>query len=62
MIAPILLYGSGVWGCENNNIVEKSHLKFCRMLLGVNNKNAKCMVHGELGRTSLQASIMIKMY
>ena len=24
MITPILLYGSGVWGCENNDIVEKT--------------------------------------
>ena len=57
MIAPILLYGSGVWGCENNDIVEKLHLKFCRMLLGENNKISKCMVYGELCRTPLQASI-----
>ena len=27
------------------------------MLLGVNNKISKCMVHGELGRAPLQASI-----
>ena len=59
MIVPILLYGSGVWGCENNDIVEKLYLKFCRMLLGVNSKTTKCMVYGELGRAPLQASIDI---
>ena len=37
----ILLYASRVWGCENNDIVEKLHLKFCRMLLEVNNKTSK---------------------
>ena len=54
--APILLYGSGVWSCENNDIVEKLHLKFCRMVLGVDNKTTKCMVYCELGRPPLQAS------
>ena len=57
MIATILLYGFGVWGCENNDIVEKLNLKFCCMLLGVNNKTLKCLVYGELGGTPLQASI-----
>ena len=52
-----MIIGSGVWGCENNNIVEKLHLKFCRMLLGVNNKISNFMVYGELVRIPLQASI-----
>ena len=30
MVVPILFYGSGVWGCENNYIVEKLHFKFSR--------------------------------
>ena len=42
---------------ENNDIVEKRHLKLCRMHLRINNKISKCIVHGELGRTHLQASI-----
>ena len=57
MIAPILLHGSWVWGCENNNIVERLLLKFCRMLLGVNNNISKCMVYGESGRATLQANV-----
>ena len=45
------------YGYDNNDIVEKLHLKFCRMLLGVNSKTSKCLVYGELGITPLQASI-----
>lgn len=30
MIAPILLYGSEVWGCENCEIIEAFHFKFCK--------------------------------
>ena len=52
-----VFYGSGVWGCEHNDIVEKRHLKICRIVLGVTNKTSKCMVYGEFGRTPLQASI-----
>ena len=36
-ILPILLYGAEIWGLENNHILEKLHLRFCRILLMVNN-------------------------
>ena len=45
------------YGVVKIMIVEKLHLIFYRMLLGVNNNTSKCMVYGELGRTPLQASI-----
>ena len=39
------------WGCENNGIIEKVHLKFCRVLLNVKNRTPRCMMMiGELGR------------
>lgn len=57
MVVPILLYGSEIWGFENNDIIEKLHLRFCRILLNVSNKSPKCMVYGELGRMPLQALI-----
>ena len=42
-------------------LIEKLHLQFYCMLLGVNNKTSKCMVcvgpYGELGGTPLQSSI-----
>jgi hypothetical protein len=33
MNKPILLYGCEVWGFSNNDILEKKHLKFCKILL-----------------------------
>ena len=33
MVKPILLYGSEVWGFSNNDIIEKVHLKICKLLL-----------------------------
>jgi hypothetical protein len=33
MIKPILLYGCEVWGFSNNDILEKIHLNFCKILL-----------------------------
>ena len=33
MVKPILLYGCEVWGFSNNDIIEKVHLKICKLLL-----------------------------
>ena len=33
LVMPILLYGSKVWGYEQNYVVEKVHLKICKLLL-----------------------------
>jgi hypothetical protein len=35
MIKPILLYGCEVWGFSNNDILEKIHLKYCKILLNL---------------------------
>jgi hypothetical protein len=35
MIKPILLYGCKVWGFSNNDILEKIHLKFGKILLNL---------------------------
>ena len=40
MIKPIPLYGCEVWGFSNNDILEKIHLKFCKILLNLKNINA----------------------
>lgn len=61
LVTPILLYGAEIWGCGNNDIIEKLHLKYCRMLLRVNNSTSKCMVYGELGRFPLQTFINQRM-
>ena len=57
VVEPILTYGSEVWGYENNELIERLQLKFCRILLNVNCRTPKCMVYGELGKVRLQCLI-----
>ena len=52
LVLPILLYGCEVWGYENIRVLDKIHLKFCKIhvLLGVNKSTSTNIVLGELGR------------
>ena len=60
-IAPILLYGSEVWGPYlnrnqnfwDNSEVERMHTQFLKRLLGVNRSTTNALVRGELGRYPL---------
>jgi hypothetical protein len=61
IVTPILLYGVEAWGHENTGIIEKLHLRFCRILLNANKNTAKCMIYGELGRTDLNVKIKGRM-
>ena len=45
MIKPILLYGREVWGFSNNDILEKIHLKFCKILLNLKTSTPSYMVY-----------------
>ena len=60
MIKPILLYVCKVWGFSNNDILEKIHLKFCKILLNLKTSTPSCMVHGELGRYPIYIDIKIR--
>ena len=33
MVAPILLYGSEVWGYEDCNVIKTLHLEFCKYVM-----------------------------
>ena len=37
LITPILNYGSQVWGFAQGACIERVHLQFCKILLGVKN-------------------------
>jgi hypothetical protein len=50
MIKPILLYGCEVWGFGKNEVLERVHLKFCKILLNLKSSTPNYMVYGELGR------------
>jgi hypothetical protein len=60
MIKPILLYGCEVWGFSNNDILEKIHLKFCKILLNLKPSTPSYMVYGELGRYHIYINIKIR--
>ena len=53
LVTPILLYGSEIWAYENNDIIEKLHLRYCKYRLSVNKSTTSSMVYGELGRYPL---------
>lgn len=60
VVAPVLLYGSEVWACEDLSGIEKLHLRFCKMLLKVNKSTANNMVYGELGRVPLKINATVR--
>ena len=53
LVAPILLYGSEVWGAYSFKEVDKLHLRFCKKMLGVRSQTSNAAVLGELGRFPL---------
>jgi hypothetical protein len=54
MVKSILLYRCEVWGFSNNDIIEKGHLKFCKLLLHLKSSTPSYMIYGELGRYQLR--------
>jgi hypothetical protein len=43
----------------NNNILEKVHLKFCKIILHLKATTPNCMIYGELGRYPLDIDIKL---
>ena len=60
MIKPILLYGCEIWGFGNSDVLEKVHLKFCKMILNVKTSTPNNMIHGELSRYPVEIDIKIR--
>ena len=50
MVAPILNYGSEIWGFHNAPDIERVHINFLKQLLGVRSQTSNIGVYGELGR------------
>jgi hypothetical protein len=61
MVKPILLYGCELWGLSNCNIIERVHLKYCKLLLNLKSSTPNCMIYGELGRYPLYIDIKQRM-
>ena len=60
LVKPILLYGCEIWGSGNNDILEKVHLKFCKIILHLKATTPNCMIYGELGRYPLDIDIKLR--
>ena len=45
-----MLYGCELWGYSNIDVLERLHLRFCKILLKVKKSTPNAMVYGELGR------------
>ena len=60
VIIPMLTYGSEIWGYENIDILEKLHVKFCKLLLNLKTSTPNFMLYGELGRYPLNITVKLK--
>ena len=65
-IQPILTYGCEVWGAYiklnfdtwDKTPIEKTHVRFCKMFLGLNRKASNHATRGEMGSFPLQIVII----
>ena len=65
LFLPILLYGSEIWGIYTKDdfnawekdIIEKTHIYFCKQSLGVNKQCPNVAARDELGRLPLKLTI-----
>jgi hypothetical protein len=53
IVKPILLYGCEEWGFSDNYVIEKNHLKYCKLILHLRQSTPNFMIYGELGRFPL---------
>jgi len=60
LIKPILLYGCEIWGFGKNDVLERVHLKFCKILLNLKSSTPNYMVYGELGRHPIEIDIKVR--
>jgi len=60
IIIPMLTYGSEIWGYENIDILEKLHVKFCKLLLNLKTSTPNFMLFGAVGRYPLNITEKLK--
>ena len=59
-IKPILLYGSEIWGVRKYEDIEKVHLRFCKVVLGVGKTTWNFAAIGECGRYPLYVEYHVR--
>ena len=58
---PIMLYGCEIWVFKNVDVLEKLHIKFCKLILKVNKSTTTAMVLGDLGRFPIEYNVNSRM-
>ncbi|MES9881062.1 MAG: reverse transcriptase domain-containing protein [Sedimenticola sp.] len=61
MVKPILLYGSEIWGFANNDIIERVHLKYLKIIFNMKKSTPSFMVYGEAGQVPIHVEIQTRM-
>ena len=61
LVLPIMTYECEIWGHDNFVLLEKLHLKFCKITLEIKTSTLGYIVYGELGRYPLRITIMKRM-
>ena len=52
LVKPTLLYGCEIWGLGNIEIIERVHIKVCKLFLQLKNLTPTYMIYGERGDIS----------
>ena len=49
-VAPVMLYGAEIWGCELNEKVDITENKFLRYILGLPQSTPACIIRFEINK------------
>ena len=60
LVKSILLYGCEIGGFANDDILEKVHYKFCKIILHLKATTPNCMIYGERDRFPLYIDIQLR--
>ena len=58
VVRPIFCYGSEIWGFKYSDVIEKTHIQFCKRYCGLSTNVADFFALGECGRLPLCTTYM----
>jgi hypothetical protein len=54
------IYGCEICGMGNNDILERVHLKFCKLLFNLKTSTPSYMIYGELERYPIEIDVKVR--